>query len=83
MGLEVGSQGREGGAGALTGEPGDGIRFPPLPFGGTSIQAAQEALERYYISEAVLQTGGNETKAAMLLGVNYHTFRYRRRKLGV
>lgn len=83
VGLEVGSQGREGDAGAVTDEPGDGICFPPLPPGGTSIQAAQEALERFYITEAVLQTGGNETKAAMLLGVNYHTFRYRRRKLGL
>ncbi len=80
---EVGNRGRNGGARALTDEPGDGIRFPPLPPGGTSIQAAQEALERFYIAEAVLRTGGNESKAAMLLGVNYHTFRYRRRKLGV
>ena len=25
--------------------------------------------------------GGNETKAAQLVGMNYHTFRYRKKKL--
>ena len=28
-------------------------------------------------------TDGNETRAAQLLRINYSTFRYRRRKLGI
>jgi DNA-binding NtrC family response regulator len=83
VGLEVGSRDVKGGGRALTDEPGDGICFPPLPPGGINIQSSQEALERFYVVEAVLRTGGNEANAAMLLGDDNHTFRYRRRKLGV
>jgi DNA-binding NtrC family response regulator len=40
-----------------------------------------EALEDYYIREAFKRAGGNETKAAKLLGLSYYAFRYRRKKL--
>jgi DNA-binding protein Fis len=43
----------------------------------------QEAIEKRYIEEALRLAAGKETKAAQLLGVNYHTFRYRRRKFGL
>jgi DNA-binding protein Fis len=40
-------------------------------------------MERFYINEALRRTGGNESRAARLLGLNHHTFRYRRKKRGV
>ncbi len=82
LALEANPQGSpcDGKAAAI--HPGEGIHFPPLPPGGTDLPTAQEALERFYISEAVARTGGNESNAALLLGLNYHTFRYRRRRLG-
>jgi len=40
-------------------------------------------LEKYYIEEALKMAGGNESKAARLLNINHHTFRYRRRKLHI
>jgi DNA-binding NtrC family response regulator len=49
----------------------EGIDFPPLA----------EAFERHFFQEALRLSGGNETRAASLLGMNHHTFRYRRRRL--
>jgi len=37
-------------------------------------------LEKFYIEEALKMARGNEIKAAKLLNINYHTFRYRRKK---
>jgi two-component system response regulator AtoC len=55
-------------------------RFPPIPPTGIDLNAVQESLEKFYIEEALKMAGGNETKAAKLLGMNHHTFRYRRKK---
>jgi DNA-binding NtrC family response regulator len=61
--------------------PGRGGRVaPPAPGGPHSIQ---ESIEKRYIGDALRLAGGNETKAAQLLNVNYHTFRYRRKKFGL
>jgi len=57
--------------------------FPPLPPTGINLSAAQKTLETFYIREALRLSGGNESKAAMLLNLNHHTFRYRRRKLQI
>ena len=57
--------------------------FPPLPETGIELESTQEALERYYIEEALRMAGGNESKAAKLLNINHHTFRYRRKKLQI
>lgn len=57
--------------------------FPPVPPTGINLPSIQESLERFYIQEAIRIAGGNESKAAMLLNLNHHTFRYRRRKLGI
>ena len=65
---------REQGEGRIKG-------FAPLPCEGIDFPALQEAIERFYIEEAVRMTGGNETKAAQLLNMNHHTFRYRRKRL--
>ena len=48
-----------------------------LPDEGLDLQA----LEEYYIKEALEKAGGNETKAAKLLRMSYYSFRYRRKKL--
>jgi len=40
-------------------------------------------LERHYIEEALKMAGGNESKAAKLLNINHHTFRYRKKKLQI
>jgi len=65
----------------------DGIRsqddFTPIPPAGIDLPSVQESLERYYIQEALRMAGRNESKAAMLLNLNHHTFRYRRRKLQI
>lgn len=55
--------------------------FPPLPPTGIDLHAMQETMEAFYIREALKAAKGNESKAAAMLGLNHHTFRYRRRKL--
>ena len=59
------------------------IIFPPLPSTGMDLESTQESLEKYYIKEALKMAGGNESKAAKLLNINHHTFRYRRKKLQI
>lgn len=57
--------------------------FPPLPPAGIDISSFQESLERFYIKEALKIAGGNESKAARLLNLNHHTFRYRKKKFNI
>jgi DNA-binding NtrC family response regulator len=59
----------------------DEIIFPPLPAQGIDLASTQESLEKYYIEEAFKTAEGNESKAAKLLNMNHHTYRYRRTKL--
>ena len=59
----------------------DEIIFPSIPAEGIDLASAQESLEKYYIEEAFRMAKGNESKAAKLLNMNHHTFRYRRKKL--
>jgi DNA-binding NtrC family response regulator len=59
----------------------DGIIFPPLPAQGIDLVSIIESLEKYYMEEALRMAEGNESKAARLLNMNHHTFRYRRKKL--
>ena len=40
-----------------------------------------EALEEEYIRQAFHKAGGNEMKAAKLLGMTYYAFRYKYKKL--
>ncbi len=56
--------------------------YPPLSPEGIDLDEAHQAIEKHYIEEALRITGGNETKAAELLNMNRHTFRYRRKKCG-
>ena len=55
--------------------------FSPIPPEGIDLSKVQQSLEKYYIDEAFKIAKGNESKAAKLLNINHHTFRYRRRKL--
>jgi two-component system response regulator AtoC len=55
--------------------------FPPLPETGVDLNAIEASMERYYIETAYDMAAGNESKAAKLLGLNHHTYRYRRKKL--
>jgi DNA-binding NtrC family response regulator len=57
--------------------------FPTIPPEGMDLQSAQESFEKYYIREALRMARGNESKAARLLRINHHTFRYRSKKLGI
>jgi len=59
------------------------ILHPPLPPEGVDLREAHESVDRHFFAEALRLTGGNETRAAQLLRINYHTFRYRRKKLGL
>ena len=58
----------------------NGISFPSIPPGGIDFNSIQKSLEEYYIKEAIRIADGNETKAAMLLKINHHTFRYHWKK---
>jgi len=55
--------------------------FPPISPKGIDLLSLQQSLEKHYIEEALRMAGGNESKAARLLNINHHTFRYRRKKL--
>ncbi len=62
---------------------GEKARYPLLPPEGIDLREAHDLLDKHYFLEALRVTDGNETQAAMLLRTNYHTFRYRRKKLGL
>ena len=56
--------------------------FPDdIPEEGIDIQSILEQVEKYYYTKALDLASGNESKAARLLHLNHHTFRYRRRKM--
>jgi len=57
--------------------------FELLTDEGVDFIRIQESVERHYIREALRIAGGNESKAARLLNLNHHTFRYRKKKLQI
>jgi DNA-binding NtrC family response regulator len=52
-----------------------------LPPEGIDLPAVLADLEMQYFEQALKISGGNESKAARLLNLNHHTFRYRKKKL--
>jgi DNA-binding NtrC family response regulator len=69
---------------AMTQKRGEyGFAFPQLSETGIDLASTQESLEKHYFEEALRMAGGNESKAAKLLNMNHHTFRYRRKKLQI
>jgi DNA-binding NtrC family response regulator len=57
------------------------VAFPPIPKSGIDLNEIERSLERYYLEQAYQMANGNESQAAKLLGINHHTYRYRRKKL--
>jgi DNA-binding NtrC family response regulator len=57
------------------------VAFPPIPKSGIDLNEIERSLERYYLEQAFQMANGNESQAAKLLGINHHTYRYRRKKL--
>jgi len=57
------------------------LSFPSLNDTGIDLSSVQEMLEKHYIIQALKMADGNESKAARLLNMNHHTFRYRKKKL--
>lgn len=57
------------------------LSFPSIPPDGLDLVALERALERHFIEEAYRLADGNESRAARMLKLNHHTFRYRRKKL--
>jgi transcriptional regulator with PAS, ATPase and Fis domain len=55
--------------------------FPAIPREGVDLSEQIRNFERHYIEEALKIAKGNESKAAKLLNMNHHTYRYRRKKL--
>ncbi|RLB15546.1 MAG: sigma-54-dependent Fis family transcriptional regulator [Deltaproteobacteria bacterium] len=80
--LTVEDLGIAGKGGPKHGAPkGETMTFPPFPQEGMDLEKTKEAFERYFIEQAFNLAKGNESKAARLLNMNHHTYRYRRRKL--
>ena len=67
--------------GAAEGISGSSFPVPPLTPEGIDLPSLMASFEQRFFQEALQLSGGNETRAAALLGMNHHTFRYRRRKL--
>jgi DNA-binding NtrC family response regulator len=73
---------------ALTNAPGaipaDTFReengLPPLTEAGLDLTDLLKTVEKSYIEQALQLAGGNESKAARLLNLNYYTFRHRHKK---
>ena len=57
---------------------GDLSVFPP---DGFHLTTRLQAIEKHYIETALKMAQGNESRAARLLHMNHHTFRYRKKKL--
>jgi DNA-binding NtrC family response regulator len=55
--------------------------LPALPPEGLNITDYLHTFEKHFIQEALKAAKGNESKAAKLLEMNHHTFRYRKKKL--
>ncbi len=55
--------------------------LPALDAAGIELETVRQEIEKKYFREAMELAAGNESQAARLLGLNHHTFRYRRRKL--
>lgn len=59
----------------------DDQRFPPMPPTGIDLSEVRLALDKFYFTKAMELAKGNETKAARLLKLKHHTFRYQLKKV--
>jgi len=68
--------------GKAAGTPSGGpLDLPVLTEEGIDLEAVETAVDNYYLETALKLAEGNETKAARLLNMNHHTYRYRRKKV--
>ncbi len=58
-----------------------GMSYPPLSDKGIDLPAMQDDMLFHYIRKALRLTGGNESRAAGLLNLKPHNFRYRCAKM--
>lgn len=65
------------------GQSGDHLIFPILDESGVDFESLERSFEAFYIKKALHLSKGNESRAAQLLSLNHHTFRYRKKKLGI
>jgi two-component system, NtrC family, response regulator PilR len=64
--------------------PADGPDIPlDVPDEGLNLEGMLDRLERQYIQQALHRTGGNQTRAAALLGLSFRQLRYKVRKHGL
>ncbi len=56
---------------------------PDIPDDGFDLEATLDGLERRYLQQALARTGGNQTRAAGLLGLSFRQLRYKVRKHGL
>jgi len=62
----------------------EGAEIPAsIPPDGLNLEALLHKVEARYLLQALNLARGNQNKAAALLGLNHHTFRYRLKKLGI
>jgi len=54
-----------------------------LPEEGLDLEALIGGLERRLVTDALERAGGNQSKAARLLGLNRDKFRYRMKSYGI
>jgi two-component system response regulator PilR (NtrC family) len=84
----------DAGAGAVApaGEGPGGRPLPSIPPGtglprivpsGFDLERTLEAVERGYLEQALVETEGNLTRAAELLGISFRSIRYKVKKLGI
>jgi DNA-binding NtrC family response regulator len=55
--------------------------FPPIPPTGIDLDQLREVMDSFYFKQAMEMANGNETRAAKLLNLKHHTFRYQFKKL--
>lgn len=55
--------------------------YPELTTEGINLDMLLRDTEKHYMDTALEICSGNESRAARLLNINHHTFRYRRKKL--
>jgi len=61
-------------------EDGKSLNLAPLSPAGMDLDSLRDSIDMFYFKEAMKLTRGNESKAAKLLHLKHHTFRYRYKK---
>ncbi len=61
--------------------PADTIQFAPIPPAGIDLDQLRYKMDEFYFTQAMEMAKRNETKAAKLLNLKHHTFRYQLKKL--